>query len=97
MGNAVGKNGVSQAVLPRKAGNQPDTSVTPLHCQVVIEPNDWISQAEAARLRGVSRQAIAWLVKKGKLSTLRIGGTNLLRRAEVEAFQPELGGRPKER
>ena len=28
-------------------------------------PSDWISQAEAARLRGVSRQAIAKLVRNG--------------------------------
>lgn len=58
------------------------------------DPNEWISQAEAARLRGVSRQAIALLVKKGRLPVLKIGGRLLVRRKEVEAFTPEPAGRP---
>lgn len=57
-------------------------------------PNEWISQAEAARLRGVSRQAIALLVKKGRLPVLKIGGRLLVRRKEVEEFAPEPAGRP---
>ncbi len=55
---------------------------------------EWISQAEAARLRGVSRQAIALLVKKGRLPVLKIGGRLLVRRKEVEEFTPEPAGRP---
>ena len=58
------------------------------------DPSDWISQAEAARLRKVSRQAIALLVKKGRLSVLKIGGRVLVRRKEVEEFTPEPAGRP---
>jgi len=38
------------------------------------EAGQWISQAEAAKLRGVSRQAIAQLVKRGRFETLLIGG-----------------------
>ncbi|MFI5098176.1 MAG: helix-turn-helix domain-containing protein [Candidatus Acidiferrales bacterium] len=57
--------------------------------------DDWISQAEAARLRGVSRQAIALLVKRGRLSVFRIGGRLLVNRQEVERFQPEEAGRPR--
>lgn len=56
------------------------------------DPKEWISQAEAARLRGVSRQAIALLVKKGRLSVLEIGGRLLVRRKEVEEFIPESAG-----
>ena len=97
MGNGVGKCGVSQAVLSQKGGKQTDSSITTLHCQGVFDPLEWISQAEAARILNVSRQAVAWLVKNGRLNTLRIGGTNLVRREEVEAFQPEAGGRPKQR
>lgn len=59
-----------------------------------IEPSDWISQAEAARLRGVSRQAISKLVRKGRLKTLEIGGHVLVSRAEVEQFVPLGAGRP---
>lgn len=58
------------------------------------DANEWISQAEAARLRGVSRQAIAILVKKGRLPILKIGGRLLVRRKDVESFRPEPAGRP---
>lgn len=56
---------------------------------------DWISQAEAARIRGVSRQAIARLIKKGRFRVFRIGGKVLLRRSEVKAYEPEQSGRPR--
>ena len=58
------------------------------------DPDEWISQAEAARLRGVSRQAIAILVKKRRLPVLKIGGRLLVSRKEVEEFRPEPAGRP---
>ena len=45
-------------------------------------------------MRGVTRQAIAKLVRKGKLTTLQIAGHTLVKRADVEAYQPEPGGRP---
>ena len=56
---------------------------------------DWISQAEAARIRRVSRQAIARLIRKGRFQTLKIGGKVLLRRSEVESYEPEQPGRPR--
>ncbi|MBZ5698613.1 MAG: helix-turn-helix domain-containing protein [Acidobacteriia bacterium] len=55
--------------------------------------DDWVSQAEAARIRGVSRQAIARLIKRGRFRTLSIGGKVLLRRFEVENYKPEQPGR----
>ncbi len=55
--------------------------------------DEWISQAEAARIRGVSRQAIADLVKRQRLETLKIGGRLLVRRKEVEEFKQQLAGR----
>ena len=54
-----------------------------------------MSQAEAARLRGVSRQAIAKLVNNGRLQTLQVGGRALVRRDEVVSFSPNPAGRPK--
>lgn len=56
---------------------------------------DWISQAEAARLRGVTRQAIAKLVRSGRLQSLEIGGRTLVKRADVLNFEPQQAGRPK--
>lgn len=56
---------------------------------------DWISQAEAARIRRVSRQAISRLIKKGRFHILKIGGKVLLKRSEVKAYEPEQPGRPR--
>jgi excisionase family DNA binding protein len=58
------------------------------------QPDEWVSQAEAARMRGVSRQAIARLRKKGRFRILKIGGKVLLRRNDIETYQPEAPGRP---
>jgi excisionase family DNA binding protein len=62
--------------------------------QPVSDAGEWITKAEAARIRGVTRQAIAKLVRKGKLTTLQIAGHTLVKRAEVGAYKPEPGGRP---
>ena len=63
--------------------------------QKPFTPSDWISQAEAAQLRRVSRQAIWKLVQKGRIRSVEIGGHILVYRADVEAFQPKDAGRPK--
>lgn len=60
-----------------------------------VTAQEWVSQAEAARLRGVSRQAIARLIKKGRFQILEIGGKILLNRSEVRSFEPESPGRPR--
>jgi Helix-turn-helix domain len=56
-------------------------------------PDDWISQAEAARLRGISRQAVASLIKTKRVETLTIGGRVFVRRQDIEQFQPKKAGR----
>ena len=56
--------------------------------------DDLISQADAAKLRGVSRASISELVARGRLSRAEIAGKVLLYRSEVEAFEPQPGGRP---
>jgi hypothetical protein len=60
-----------------------------------IDPADWISQAEAARRRNVTRQAIARLVGNVRLSTLEIGGRAFVNRSDVLSFVPHRPGRPK--
>jgi hypothetical protein len=57
-----------------------------------FDPAQWVSQAEAAGMRGVTRQAIARLVGKGRFTTLSIGGKTLLKRSEVKAFKPKPPG-----
>lgn len=59
--------------------------------------DDWISQVEAARIRGVSKQAIAKLIVRRRLSAREIGGRMLVRRSEVEAFVPMPIGRPRKK
>jgi len=61
--------------------------------QKIVDLN-WVSQAEAARLRGVSRQAISRLVQKGRLRTLSIGGHLLVSREDIRRFKPLNAGRP---
>ena len=60
-----------------------------------IDLAEWISQAEAARLRNVSRQAIAKLVGNGRLRTLELGGRSFVSRADVLSFERNPPGRPK--
>jgi excisionase family DNA binding protein len=60
-----------------------------------INASEWISQAEAARLRKVSRQAISKLVRKRRIRYMEIGGHVLVNRFDVESFQPLEPGRPK--
>ena len=57
--------------------------------------DDWISQVEAARIRNVSKQAIAKLIRRNRLLAREIGGRMLVRRSEVEAFVPMPIGRPR--
>ena len=59
--------------------------------------DDWISQVEAARIRGVSKQAIAKLIARKRLSAREIGGRMLVRRSEVEVFVPMPIGRPRKK
>lgn len=59
-----------------------------------ITLDDIISQSEAARLRGVSREAIRNLIDRGRLRGVTIGGRLCVYRSEVLAFEPDKGGRP---
>jgi predicted DNA-binding protein (UPF0251 family) len=61
-----------------------------------LDPSRWISQSEAARARGISRQAVSDLIKRGRLTTLVIAGKTLVLRSEIEKFKPlDPGPKPK--
>jgi excisionase family DNA binding protein len=62
-----------------------------------VDLDDLISQAEAARIRGVGHEAIRQLIKRNRLKTFRIGGKVFLSRQEVEAYKPAVGGRPRKK
>ncbi len=59
------------------------------------EPSDWISQSEAAKLRGVTRQAVSKLIRQGRLRTFEIGGHVLVSRSEVLDYRGGAAGRPE--
>jgi plasmid maintenance system antidote protein VapI len=63
---------------------------------VKIDPDELLTVAQAAQLRGVTRQAINHLIRQTKLSTVDIAGRRFVKRGEVEAFIPDRGGRPTE-
>ncbi|HID29779.1 MAG TPA: DNA-binding protein [Desulfobacterales bacterium] len=52
---------------------------------------EWLSQADAARLRGVSRQAISKLVQRGRLRTLTIGGHVFVHHDDAIGTSPDGG------
>lgn len=54
--------------------------------------DDLISQAEAARLRGVDRAAIADLIRRNRLRAFSVGGVPYVRRSEVLKFQKQKPG-----
>jgi hypothetical protein len=56
-----------------------------------LDTKVWMSKGDAARARGVSRQAIWELVNRGRLTTRRFKGRVYVSRAEVLGFAP----RPK--
>lgn len=59
-----------------------------------IDLKDLITQKEAAEIRGVTIQAINFLMRRGKLRTVEIAGKKFLLRSEVERYTPDPGGRP---
>ncbi len=58
--------------------------------------SDLISQAEAARIRGVTRAAIRDLIRRERLRSVAIGGRELVYRNEVEAFEKDKPGPKRE-
>ncbi|HZS05311.1 MAG TPA: helix-turn-helix domain-containing protein [Blastocatellia bacterium] len=58
------------------------------------ELENLITPAQAARLRGVSVQAIVNLLDRGKLPFLTIAGKRFLKTADVLNYEPDKGGRP---
>lgn len=58
--------------------------------------DDWLTAAEAAQLKGVTRSAVYKAMKQNKLQAERVLGRLALRRAVVEAWKPkERTGRRK--
>lgn len=61
----------------------------------IDEMSDLISQAEAARIRGVTRAAIADLIKRGKLRSVNVAGRALVYRSDIINYEQGEPGRPR--
>lgn len=64
---------------------------------MTVKLQDLISQKEAAEIRGVSIQAIDYLIKAGRLKGVTVGGKTFVLRREVEEFEPKRTGRPRKK
>ncbi len=58
----------------------------------VVDMGQFVTVAEAAELRSVSRAAIHDLIQRGRLRSERMLGRVLLYRSEVEAFEKDKPG-----
>ena len=59
-----------------------------------IDTAELLTLTQAAERRGTTRQAVSYLVRQGKLGTVEIAGRLFIRRADVDNFAPDAGGRP---
>ena len=55
---------------------------------------DLITQAQAARIRGVTPQAISGIISRQGLTVVEIAGQKFLKRSDVENYKPQPAGRP---
>ena len=60
-----------------------------------IDPSEMVSIKQAAKMRGVSMQAIQYLIKQNRFTVVEVGERKYLFRKEVEAFEPRAPGRPR--
>jgi predicted DNA-binding protein (UPF0251 family) len=86
--------------VPRSKGRPPKREVAKKESSKTIHKEDskkYLSQAEAARRRGVSKQAIASLIRRGRITPVEVSGRIVVLRSEVEGFvaRPKFGNPPK--
>jgi hypothetical protein len=55
---------------------------------------DYMTIAEAAEMRGITRQAVWLLVKRDRVRHLRFGNALFVHRKDMESYDPHPGGRP---
>jgi hypothetical protein len=60
-----------------------------------IDLDELVSIKVASEMRGVTTQAIHQLIKRGKLRAIEVSGIRFVLRKEVEAYEPDVGGRPR--
>jgi len=69
---------------------------TPRHfLRMKIDLSEVVSIKEASEIRGVSTQSIHELIKRGRLTVVKVSGRKFLLRKEIEGFEPLPVGRPR--
>ena len=86
--------------VSRPKGRPPKREVAHKEPSKTIHKEDskkYLSQSEAARLRGVSKQVIAALIQRGRLTPVEVAGRIVVLRSEIEGFvaRPKFGTPPK--
>lgn len=59
-----------------------------------INPDELLTVTQAAAERGTTRQAINYLIRRGKLEVVEIAGKRFVSRRILASFTPDPGGRP---
>lgn len=59
-----------------------------LPMSICLSPDEWITQAEAARRRGTSRQAINQMTRTGRVRVLAVAGRVFVNAEDVARFEP---------
>ena len=60
-----------------------------------VDTQDLVTPPQAARLKGVSRQWIDSLIRRGKIEVVEVAGKRFVRLQEVLNYKPSgVGGRP---
>jgi len=63
--------------------------------KVKFSPKELVGPKTAAQMRGVTKQAIDGMIRRGRLKTVVIDGHTFLLKKDIENYQPSVGGRPK--
>src|SRR5688500_10694486 len=59
--------------------------------------DDLISVVDASRILNISRVSVGNNIRTGRLPARRVGRSYVLKRSDVEAFEPPSPGRPRKR
>lgn len=60
-----------------------------------INRTEWITQREAAQLRGITTSGIRTAAKRGRIRTLKHGRVSLVNRQDILNYQPRIDFRPR--
>ncbi len=63
--------------------------------KVTVPAPDLMPQAEAARVLGITRAGVSWLVAQGRLTPVEMWGRQYVLRTSVEAYKEQRNSKAK--